>query len=326
MSTGRLNGMALDPLTLQYRKYYLVSFWVETLIYGGYVFLFGIAMNVLRRKDEIKSFSFRFQNACHIIMFFLISIHNCTNVFRMIHAYAEVPLTDRSPAAPVNYIRKCSNWDCYMFMVISALLTWTGEILLIYRCFLVWQRSRRIVILPCILFLISVGTTIFGLYWFQHPFDIPYPKAQYALGMPFPIGLAQGVLTTGLIAYRIWKQHRQTVRAGAYLQSNGGALSLLAVFRILVESAMIWTSEVLITTILFYLRHPAVVIVQHATIPSIGIVFSLITVRAHVAREEAARVVTPSYVRSHPRTLTAPSFTPASWLDHGSSEDCERTR
>ncbi|KAJ2933416.1 hypothetical protein H1R20_g3653, partial [Candolleomyces eurysporus] len=90
------------------------------------------------------------------------------------------------------------------------------------------------------------------------------------LNSTFPLNLVQNVLTTGMIAIRIWAQHRQTVQAGAKFVSAGGALSLLMVLRIVIESAMIYTIQMLLITILWYLNDPAVVIVQHATLPSIG--------------------------------------------------------
>lgn len=116
----------------------------------------------------------------------------------------------------------------------------------------------------------TTATTTVNLYWFGHPSSIPLPIMQLFLNVTFPLNLLQNVLTTGLIAIRIWSQHRQTVQAGVKFVSAGGALSLLMVLRIVVESAMIYTIQMLIITILWYLGHPAIVIVQHATLPSIG--------------------------------------------------------
>lgn len=83
----------------------------------------------------------------------------------------------------------------------------------------------------------------------------------------FPLNLAQNILTTGLISWKIYKQHRETVRSG--LQISAG-LNLMGVIRIIVESAMLYTIETAIIIILFVLNHPAGVIVQGALCPTTG--------------------------------------------------------
>jgi hypothetical protein len=93
---------------------------------------------------------------------------------------------------------------------------------------------------------------------------------QIFLNSTFPLNLIQNIMTTGLISIRIWAQHKQTVQAGVKFVSAGGAPSLLMVLRIVIESAMIYTIQMLVITILWYVNHPAVVVVQHATLPSIG--------------------------------------------------------
>ncbi|KAF6750089.1 hypothetical protein DFP72DRAFT_1072704 [Ephemerocybe angulata] len=285
MASGRIEGNELSFVTKQYREFYLVSFWVEATLYGGYVLLFAVAMNVMRRRENTKSFSTRFHFTCLIVMFLLISLHNASNVWRMIHAYATIPETDTAPAAPVNYLRKCTNWDCYLFMVTQFLLTLTADILVIYRCYIVWHRSIRVIIPSCLLVLLSVGFTLFWLWWFKHPLYYPRDATRPYLGVHYPINFAQNILTTGLIAYRIWTHHLKSKKAG--IHSEAGT-SLVMVLRIIVESAMIWTIEMLLLIILYYRKSTSIDIVQHAMIPSIGIVFSLMAVRTHLAREEAA--------------------------------------
>ncbi|KAF6759255.1 hypothetical protein DFP72DRAFT_1102529 [Ephemerocybe angulata] len=317
MAHGRIEGNELTPLTKQYREYYLVSFWVETTLYGGYAVLFAVAMNIMRKEGNMKSFSSRFHFACLIFMFLLISIQNGSNIWREIHAYATIPLINQAPAAPINYLRQCKNWDCYMNYVIMSLLIFTADILVIHRCYIVWNRSIRIIIIPCFLVLASVAATVFWLWWFRHPSEIPWTIAQKYVGLQFPINFTQNVVTTGLIAYRIWSHHRRSVRAGIQVKSNGGALSLFMVFRIVIESAMIWTIEMLMIITLYYLQHPAVDIILYAMEPSIGIVFALMAVRTHYAREELSGSKAPSWIRSRGGISTSiPTFLHPTVLDH----------
>ncbi|KAH9476022.1 hypothetical protein JR316_0011591 [Psilocybe cubensis] len=66
--------------------------------------------------------------------------------------------------------------------------------------------------------------------------------------------------------------------------ASNSPLDLLGVVRIIIESAMIYTFQLLILIILFPLHHNAQLIVQSAVIPSMGIVFVLIAVRVQFSR------------------------------------------
>lgn len=92
-------------------------------------------------------------------------------------------LTTANPTAtfhsPALFLLDWRNWDAYLMPITLALLTWTGDILVVrsptyhsqgamivddpylhlqmYCCWIVWQRSYRVVIVPLILFLVSLG-------------------------------------------------------------------------------------------------------------------------------------------------------------------------
>lgn len=87
------------------------------------------------------------------------------------------------------------------------------------------------------------------------------------LNVVFPINLIQNIMTTGLIAYKIWAQYRESRASGLMMSSS---LSLLSVVRIIVESALIYTVEMLALIILYYKAHAGIVVVQYILPPSIG--------------------------------------------------------
>ncbi|KAG2011877.1 hypothetical protein CC2G_011943 [Coprinopsis cinerea AmutBmut pab1-1] len=212
-------------------------------------------------------------------MFILITFHICLNIYSMIHAFAYT----LSPFSAVSHFRDLTNWDSYAFPVVLALLTWIGDILVIFRCFLIWDSNCYVIALPSLLLLGSIVSASVNLHWFRNVESIPFEIVQGFLNATFPLNLAQNLLTTGLIIYKIWDQHRASRRAGI-ISSSG--LSLLDVVRIIIESALIYTTQMLLLTILFAIAHPAHIIVQHALVPSMGIVFVLISVRTHVARSQ----------------------------------------
>lgn len=121
-----------------------------------------------------------------------------------------------------------------------------------------------------LVFLRHTGTTIVNWIWFRNPFAFKPGQITPFFYLTFPLNLAQNVLTTGLISWKIYRQHRETVNSG--LQISAG-LNLVGVIRIIVESAMVYTVETALIIILFFLNHPSVVIVQGALCPSTGELF-----------------------------------------------------
>jgi hypothetical protein len=87
------------------------------------------------------------------------------------------------------------------------------------------------------------------------------------LNVVFPINLVQNIMTTGLIAYKIWSQYRESRESGLTVPSG---LNLLRIVRIIVESALIYTVEMFALIILFYKAHAGIVVVQYILPPSIG--------------------------------------------------------
>ena len=83
----------------------------------------------------------------------------------------------------------------------------------------------------------------------------------------YPFAFAQNTITTGMIAFKIWRQHRSSTELGVL---NHSPLDLIGVMRIVIESAMIYTFQLLILIILFPVHHNAQLIVQCAIVPSIG--------------------------------------------------------
>jgi hypothetical protein len=88
------------------------------------------------------------------------------------------------------------------------------------------------------------------------------------LNMAFPVNIAQSCLVTGLITFRIWRQHRASRAAG--LSEHGAGLGLLTIIRIIVESTMIFTIQQVVLCILSYFDSPAQWALLGTLVPSMG--------------------------------------------------------
>lgn len=257
--------------------YYPIAIWLESIIYGFYACLFIATCRIMLKRRRIENFASGVFLVCNTSIFILATIHNATSLYRLVRAYALVIV----PPHPYMYFNEFNRWDNFSHLVILALCTWIGDGLVIYRCFLIWRRNLWVIVLPVVFLLVSMATTFVNWRWFKHPQDFKMNEIIPIFNLTFPLNMAQNVLTTGLIAYKIYMQHRASRASGLQLSS---AVNLVTIVRIIVESAMVYTIVTAIIIILFFVHHPAVVVPQYALPPSIGIVFALIAIRTHVAR------------------------------------------
>lgn len=274
-------GGALTQTEIEIKLYCLLGMWVESLLYGAYLYLFIAGMSLLGRKQALTTFSSRVFFAGSIAMFIPISIHNSLNLYRLINAFGYAP-NIRSPALYMITFR----WENYSLSILLALTLWIADSLVIYRCFVIWQKNWWIIAIPSLLSLLCVvihTLNIWGALTFARITDAPRGYTP-VVSMLFPLYLAQNVLTTSLVVIKIWLRHRETRHTGLVSLHTP---SLVFVMRIIVESAAIYTTEILVAYVLLEVRHPARLFFLYLLNPSIGIAFILLVVRAHAAGEEA---------------------------------------
>ncbi|KAF5334016.1 hypothetical protein D9611_014882 [Ephemerocybe angulata] len=242
--------------TQMYKIYFLVSFWLEATLYGLYFSLFVVALNIMMRKQALATSSSR----VFLTGILAIRPHHLpqlsTNMYRMLTAYASYD--PNSPNHAVSFLLNLKNWDAYAFPIIMGCLTWIGDIL------------------------VSTGATSVNYYWFHHEDSIPVNVMTRMFRIIYPLNLAQNILTTSFIGFRLYKQYKVASKTG--FDPNPGR-NFILITRIIVESALIYTTQMLILTVLCFIDHPSIVIIQHALAPSIAI-------RAH-----AAASVTSSHQR-----------------------------
>ncbi|KAF9479190.1 hypothetical protein BDN70DRAFT_807414, partial [Pholiota conissans] len=202
------------------------------------------------------------------------------------------------------------DWDTFANSLVVCLHIWLGDILVIYRCYCIWRRNLIVIIIPLLLLAASFGVNIFVLVWFVNPSKYSQHSEFTTLNMIYPISLAQNVITTGLITFKIWNQHRASSTTGIIDQNS--RLTLIKIVRIIIESAMIYTGQMFILLVLYFCDNTFQYVVQNAIMPSLGIVFVLIALRVHSAKQQAAEAETsicflPTRWFSDGETNTEPS-------------------
>ncbi|TFK18278.1 hypothetical protein FA15DRAFT_675398 [Coprinopsis marcescibilis] len=283
-------GVELSPAQLlelnRTEQYYVIlAFWFGGWIYGMYFILFITSTYITWKSNSLGSrsrVSLIFFWAT-VWMFVLTTYYMAANISRHLNAFFEFPVKNPGKYAK-EYLKDYTQWDNWSFAFIMDLLVWTGDALAIYRCFIVWNHNLWTIIVPCLLLVLSFIINTTALVYFKNPANVPMHIMKPFFNLIYPVNIAQSCITTGLIAFKLWSQHRATRRAG--LQISVG-VNLVTVIRIIVESAAIFTVQQIILMGFFYAGHSGHLFLHGTLMPCIGIVFLLISVRVYAARSRA---------------------------------------
>ncbi|KAH6885079.1 hypothetical protein BKA70DRAFT_1574548 [Coprinopsis sp. MPI-PUGE-AT-0042] len=206
-------------------------------------------------------------------------------VYRLVIGFAY----QQDARGPLLYLNNLGNWTSLASPLLLAIILWTGDALVIYRCFLIWQRSYLVIAIPSLLYIVTVGLQVVNLWWVSHQISVlnVVGRRWPLLRIIFPLYFTQNVLTTGLILFRIWHHRRGMINAGV---ASLNTPSLIALMRAVVESAAVHTAGLLVILVLRFLDRPGWYIGLLILHPTTGIMFVLMAIQVHVVQEEAKHV------------------------------------
>jgi len=253
----------------------IVSVWFEAILYGFYCTLFLESVYIIIKKQKTKTTPAKVFFIATLVMFMVATSHIAINVYRLLRGYVWLV----ADPGPVVYFSDLGRWENVAHDAINGIMTWIGDFLLIYRCFIVWDNNYYIIILPTLLLASSIVANGVALHLFIEVRlgTLFSPALVRWMDSIYSIALAQNTITTGLIAYRIWRQDRESQILG--IRSEDPKTSLKPILRIVVESAVIYVLTAVVIIILYARNNNFQFVVQEAIVPIIGIVFTLLSVR-----------------------------------------------
>ncbi|TFK53453.1 hypothetical protein OE88DRAFT_1733375 [Heliocybe sulcata] len=234
-------------------KAWLVGILVEGVLYGINIVLFGFSLAFLVWRRETANINWlMLLSTCVIFMastaHFGIAFNNLVTAF----------ITQRdAPGGPAAIINSADL--VFPINLMFSINNFLGDCLLTYRCWLVWQKSIRIALVPILLLVVYIASAIVGLYNFHQ--EAKYGN-HFTAGIAdfgtasFAISLALNILVTSLIAGRIYHLARQT---RAVLPPRH-AKQYMTIITIILESGALFTAAQVIFLAIWHQS-----IVNHAT-------------------------------------------------------------
>jgi hypothetical protein len=186
------------------------------------------------------------------------------------------------PGGPTQEFTNISDWINVMKTVTVVLQTTIGDAVLIYRCWIVYEKSWLVVSLSillwlgdtfCTIMIIVLESTLHSRVLINSARLTPYLTAFWALT------ISLNIITTTLLVSRIWKIDRQAARFGVGSNGTQHRHTLKHVIRVVIESGCIYTITAFVTFVAVIAGSIAVYPLTDMEVQIVGIAFNLILIR-----------------------------------------------
>ncbi|KAI0077643.1 hypothetical protein K474DRAFT_1707113 [Panus rudis PR-1116 ss-1] len=254
----------------------LVGTLLELLAYGAYAALLPQGLIVLKRRG-FKGTVTIYLLVTLLLSFIVTTVHAVVDIVRLLQAFGSGSLTD--PHYPDLYFADLNNPldltknSCYIIVTILA------DALIVFRTFIIWGRSYRVLVLPMLLLLADIATST----WFNWSLtankieDKVVHSPTWQITKYFcAVTLALNFLCTFLIGFRIWR----TQKISNVYFSSGSKQSLGGALAIILESAAIYSGLLFAVLGLALASNGALFVILNLLPPVIGIIFFYVILKS----------------------------------------------
>ncbi|KAJ6615589.1 hypothetical protein B0H10DRAFT_55468 [Mycena sp. CBHHK59/15] len=273
--------------TLTVVEFQLLSQLLQAIFFGIYAVTLGFCLKALLRTQN------RWKRATEINrpMLVVTLVMGCVATFDTCLTFAinvnALALYD-GPGGPKAAFDNTSGWMDIMGSADVIIQTVLGDVMLIYRCWIVYGRSWLVIACPVLLAiagLVCIGMSIYLEVTLPAASQFASPYKQVVTST-WALTICINVITTSLIVVRIWRADRkhsqlfcESTRPNKNTYHNAR--------RIIIESGLMYTTVATITAITYITGSDAFAPLTGVDIEMIGISFNLILIRVHRNRTAA---------------------------------------
>jgi len=270
--SSHLVPVTQSAMTISKTLVLVLDFGCEAFLYGCYTVLFAISIYLMfyspRRGTSVNKPIFIISGLLYL---------SCSAHFALV-------FSDFYRVIVVNDIAN-ENVAIVIDLLVSV-TDFIGELILIYRCWLLWSRNYWVIVLPGVILIASivcVGVLVVHL-MLQNPSIAATPsRGLESFGLAtLSLPLGTNVIVTALIAGRIWylspRKPRNICSALWQFPTRIGH----ATIDIVIESGMLYLAVQLILVILVAIQHPAQSIASVIAVQIYGIAATLTIIRARL--------------------------------------------
>ncbi|KIK48550.1 hypothetical protein CY34DRAFT_71598 [Suillus luteus UH-Slu-Lm8-n1] len=257
----------------------LMSAVLEGILYGFSGLMFMGTIWSLTYKQHTRNIS-RPIVAVAILLFILSTTHVVVCVIRVEDGL--VKYRNTYPGGPVAFFADTSQKTYIIKQALYILQTLLADGVVIYRCYVVWQ-SVWVIILPSMLWCSIVVTGIHAVYGASQYNTSAFDQglATWVIGF-FISTIAANVLSSGLLAYRIWAIERDVATIRASTKGN-----MMPIIRVLMDAAILYSMALVTTLICFLSSSNGEYVMVDLVMPIISISFYMVLIRVAINRNHS---------------------------------------
>ncbi|OAX35329.1 hypothetical protein K503DRAFT_374291 [Rhizopogon vinicolor AM-OR11-026] len=266
-----MSGMPLDTAAI-------MSTVLEGILYGFSILMFVGTMWTLTHKNRTQAVNRPIATVA-ILLLLLSTAHMIVDIVRIEeglvkyrHTFKGGPPAFFADVAQVTFVTKNA---------IYIMQTLLGDGVVIYRCYVVWQ-SMLIIILPSILWCITGFTAVYSISQAtSNAGNIFAPATGQWIQAFFASTLSTNLLSSGLLAYRIW------MIECSISTSRTRSGSTMPVLRVLVDAALLYSVTLLPALVCFICSNNGQFVMIDLLIPIISIAFYMVLIRIAIRRPQS---------------------------------------
>ncbi|KAG1805442.1 uncharacterized protein BJ212DRAFT_866514 [Suillus subaureus] len=256
---------------------------LEGILYGFSLLMFMGTVWSLTYRQHVQNIN-RPIAVVAILLLLLSTAHIVMSIIRVEDGL--VKYCDTYPGGPVAFFADVSQETYVIKHPLYVLQTLLADGVVIYRCHVVCQ-SVRVIILPSMLWCSVAITGIHAVYSVSQSGSTTsiFTQELATWVMAFFVStIATNVLSSGLLAYRIWAIERNvaTIRA-----STKG--TMMPIVRVLVDAAVLYSVALFITLICFLCSNNGEYVMVDMVMPIISIAFYMVLIRIAINRNRNRR-------------------------------------
>ncbi|KAG2111464.1 hypothetical protein DEU56DRAFT_935978 [Suillus clintonianus] len=257
----------------------LMSAVLEGILYGFSVLMFIGTIWALAYKKRMQNVS-RPITVVAILLLVVSTVHMVVTIIRVEDGL--VKYRDTYPGGPAAYFADLTQQTYVIKHALYILQTLLADGVLTYRCYVVWQ-SVRVIILPTLLWCSVAVTGIHAVYSVSqassNPLDVFAPDLTKWITAFFASTITTNLLTSGLLAYRIWMIERNVYKARATIGP------MMPIVRMLVDAAVLYSVVLFSLLICFVCSNNGESVLTDLVVPIISITFYMVLIRIAINRK-----------------------------------------
>ncbi|KAJ7293768.1 hypothetical protein C8J57DRAFT_1553113 [Mycena rebaudengoi] len=221
--------MRLDtPTQLAFERSFYIGSYITAILYGMHIFMFFFSNYFLLRSSPDRKESYFYIAYSTVMLLLWTTASSCNAVFG---EFIWIDFRDESAGGPAAYLfDNLSSWYNTLGTVSGMGMNFLADGLLLYRCYIIWGSSLKVVALPILIYFGAMSMAILLIYESAIPGASFFSGNAVSYGVPyFSLTISLNVILTCAICGRLLSVRNRVrkILGEQHCQTYTGVVSVL---------------------------------------------------------------------------------------------------